>query len=186
MSALCALWLPILLSTVAVYLVSSIIHMATPGTRAITGCCGSGILPGRAPALRPDARDYMAPVRQAWRHAQPRVQAPASVGTGAVLYRATFRCDEDRPAVVQWVLYSLVISLFAAYIAVTTLPAGSAYCGYSNRRYERLPRLRRCAGAAVDLVRTLVVDDDTHDARWLALCAADRRPVRLALAALIR
>ena len=30
MSALCALWLPILLATVAVYVVSSIIHIGNP------------------------------------------------------------------------------------------------------------------------------------------------------------
>jgi hypothetical protein len=128
MSALCALWLPILLSTVAVYLVSSIIHMATPWHKG--DYRGVADQESFLAALRPFALtpgDYMAP-RPASMADMRSPEYKRLHQLGPVLFFTVRPSGVMRigPQLVQWVLYSLVISLFAAYIAVTTLPAGSA------------------------------------------------------------
>jgi len=129
MSALCALWLPILLSTVAVYLVSSIIHMATPWHKG--DYRGVADQESFLAALRPFALtpgDYMAP-RPASMADMRSPEYKRLHQLGPVLFFTVRPSGVMRIGLqlVQWVLYSLVISLFAAYIAVTTLPAGSAY-----------------------------------------------------------
>ena len=129
MTALSALWLPILLSTVAVFIASSIIHM-TPlwhktdyprlpnEDRVLDALRPIGIPPG----------DYMMP-------------RPAN---SAEMRSAEFKEKLKRgPAVLmtvmppwsgsmvgnlsQWFVYCLVVNLFAAYLAGAALPHGAAF-----------------------------------------------------------
>lgn len=126
MTGLSALWLPILLSAVAVFAASSILHMLLPWHKSDYA---------RVPnedqlrdALRPfnlAPGDYMvsgtASTREAAR-AETRNQGPnlimtvlptASTGMGSYL--------------VPWFVYSLVVSMFAGYVAGRALGPGAEY-----------------------------------------------------------
>src|SRR5688572_26630549 len=127
MTGILALWLPILLSAVIVFVVSSIIHMASPWHK--------NDYP-RVPnedqvrnALRPLAippGDYMIPrpigseeMRSA-EFAEKVRQGPNMVVT--VLPNAPFSMKRS---LTLWFLYGLVVSVFGAYVAGRALPPGS-------------------------------------------------------------
>jgi hypothetical protein len=128
MTGLSALWLPILLSSVIVFVASSIIHMASPWHKS-----DYPRLPNQdlvMDALRPLAvppGDYMMP-------------RPASM---ADMRSAEFVAKMERgPVVVMtvmpngpvpmgrnlalWFVYVLVIGIFAAYVTGRALPPGAA------------------------------------------------------------
>jgi hypothetical protein len=129
MTNLCALWLPILLSAVAVFVVSSIIHMATPWHRA-----DYPPAPKEAElmdALRPFAippGDYMVP--RAGDMAQMKTpEFQEKLKKGPVLMMTVFPSgmfSMTKPLIL-WFIYSLVVGVFAGYVACATLPAGTAY-----------------------------------------------------------
>ena len=129
MIALSALWLPILVSAVIVFVVSSIIHM-TPlwhktdypklpnEDRVMDALRPLGIPPG----------DYM----------MPRPSSMAEMKSAAFIEKVT-KGPKVIITVMQpglptmgknltlWFLYAVVVSYFAAYIASRALPAGAAY-----------------------------------------------------------
>src|SRR5271170_7028617 len=129
MSALCALWLPILLSTVAVYVVSSIIHMATPWHKG--DYKGVANQESFLAALRPFALtpgDYMAP-RPATMADMRTPEYKQLHKLGPVLF-FTVRPSGVMaigPQLIQWFIYGLVISVFAGYVAANVLPVGTDY-----------------------------------------------------------
>ena len=129
MVSLPELWLPILLSAVIVFLASSIIHMATrwhendyssvpneEGFRAAVGPLaispGDYIVP--RPANRVEIRDpkFLEKVNQ----------GPNVVMT--VMPAGPFRMGAQ---LAGWFTYSLVVALFAAYVASRTLERGTEY-----------------------------------------------------------
>ncbi|HEX5004378.1 MAG TPA: hypothetical protein VFV65_03635 [Gemmatimonadales bacterium] len=130
MISLTALWLPILLSAVAVFVASSIIHMMltfwhkgeyppVPNEDAVMD------------ALRPFAippGDYMVP-----RCDDPKeMQTPAfkdKLDRGPVLIMTVLPNGAWAmgPALVKWFLYAAGIALVAAYVTSRALPAGAAY-----------------------------------------------------------
>lgn len=129
MTATAALWLPILLSAVIVFLASSVIHMATPWHR------GEYPAPPRQDevqaALRPfniPPGDYMLPraadmkAMQAPEFQEQLRQGPVMVMT--VMPNGPFAMGKS---LAQWFIYSLVVSFFAAYVAGRTLAAGADY-----------------------------------------------------------
>jgi hypothetical protein len=127
--SLVSLWLPILLSAVVVFVVSSVIHMGPFWHR--------GDYP-RMPreedamnALRPLAippGDYFIPraddmkqMRSA-EFKEKLTQGPVAVIT--VMPNGMFSMNRN---LVQWFVFLIVVGIFAAYIAGRTLPPGTAY-----------------------------------------------------------
>lgn len=124
-----ALWLPILLSSVIVFVVSSIIHMALPWHKSDYP---------RVPdedklrqALRPLAippGDYMVP-RASSMEEMRTPEFAAKLQQGPVLMltvmpNGPFTMGRN---LVLWFLYSVVVGIFAAYVAGRALPAGTDY-----------------------------------------------------------
>ncbi|MFI5143472.1 MAG: hypothetical protein ACHQQS_13495 [Thermoanaerobaculales bacterium] len=129
MTGLFALWLPILLSSVVVFVVSSLIHMALPWHKT-----DYQKLPREVEAmdaLRPLAippGDYMVPCPSSHENMRSpefkdrfkkgpvmvvTVLPNGQMGIGAQLF--------------QWFVYLVVVGVFAAYVAGRALPAGSPY-----------------------------------------------------------
>ena len=129
MVGLQTLWLPILLSSVIVFIVSSIIHMVLPWHKSDYP---------RVPdedklmaALRPLAvppGDYMVP-RAASMQEMRTPEFAAKLQSGPVLMLTVMPNGPWSMGrnLVLWFLYSVVVGIFAAYIASRALPAGAEY-----------------------------------------------------------
>ena len=129
MLGLQALWLPILLSAVIVFVVSSIIHMVLPWHK--------GDYP-RVPdedklmaALRPLAvppGDYMVPRASSMQQMRS-PEFTEKLNKGPVLMLTVMPNGPWSMGrnLALWFLYSVVVGVFAAYIAGRALPAGSDY-----------------------------------------------------------
>jgi hypothetical protein len=128
MVSLTALLIPALLSAVLVFLVSSIVHMATPWhagdfsklpneDAVLAALRPFSLTPGQYVAPRPSGmKDMQTPEFQAKLKAGPRVMMnvmPAGSGMGAQL--------------VLWFVYSFAVALFAGYITSKALRAGAPY-----------------------------------------------------------
>ena len=129
MTGLSALWLPILLSAVIVFVVSSVIHMASPWhkgdypkmpneDKVLDALRPLAIPPGDYMIPRPSSREEMRSPEFAEKMKRGPVMVvtvmpngPVSMGTNLAL----------------WFLYSAVVGLFAAYVAGRALPAGASY-----------------------------------------------------------
>src|SRR5277367_216568 len=129
MTALCALWLPILLSAVAVYLVSSVIHMATPWHKG--DYKGVADQESFMAALRPyglTPGDYMAPRPVSMADMRtPEYKRLHQLGPVMFFTVRPSGVMKIGPQLIQWFLYSVVVSVFAAYVAARVLPAGAGY-----------------------------------------------------------
>lgn len=129
MTGLIMLWLPIILSAVIVFVVSSLIHMALPWHKS-----DYPKVPNEDQvrnALRPLAippGDYMIPrptgneEMRSPEFAEKVRQGPNMVIT--VLPNGPWSMKRN---LTQWFLYSLVVSVLAAYVAGRALPPGSTY-----------------------------------------------------------
>ena len=127
MTSVVSLWLPILLSAVAVFLVSSVIHMMSPWHKsdyarvsdedAFRSAVGPmAIPPGDYMIPRPESRDDLrSPAFAEKMRAGPRVIM-------TVLPGGDFSMSKN---LVQWFMYLILISLFAAGIAGSALPPGA-------------------------------------------------------------
>lgn len=129
MTGLGALWLPILLSAVIVFFVSSIIHMASPWHKS-----DYPKVPNEdrvREALRPLAippGDYMIPRcenREEMRSpefAEKVKQGPNLIMT--VLPNGPWSMGKN---LLNWFLYAVGVGFFAAYVASRALPPGAEY-----------------------------------------------------------
>ena len=129
MTGLSSLWLPILVSSVIVFVASSIIHMASPWHKS-----DYPKVPNEDKVmdiLRPLAippGDYMIPRPSS----QKDMQSPEfaeKLKKGPVLM-VTVLPNGPRGMgkyLVQWFLYSAVVGFFAAYVAGRALPEGAEY-----------------------------------------------------------
>lgn len=129
MVSLMALWLPILLSAVAVFIVSSIIHMVfkyhnsdysqVPNEDAVMeGMRAHNIPPGDY--VMPHAPDLKAAGTDAFKEKQNK--GPVVVMT----VQPSGPCGMGQP-LLFWFLFCLVIGVLVAYIARMSLPAGTDY-----------------------------------------------------------
>ena len=129
MVELSSLWLPILLSAVIVFIVSSIIHMASPWHK--------GDYPKLAnedkvmDALRPLALppgDYMVP-RPANREDMRSPEFVEKMKKGPVLMMTVFPGGQTGMVknLVGWFIYAVVVGIFAGYVAGRALPVGTEY-----------------------------------------------------------
>lgn len=129
MTAIAALWLPILLSAVIVFIASSIIHLAPLWHRS--ECPPLPDQDRVQDALRPfnfRPGEYMLPRAKDMKS----MQAPEFVEKlkrGPVMIMTVLPNEPiSMPkALVQWFIYTLVIGVFAAYVTGATLPAGADY-----------------------------------------------------------
>jgi hypothetical protein len=129
MVALGALWLPIVLSAVFVFVVSAIIHMATPwhkndypklqnedqvmdALRPLNLAPGDYFVPRASSSADMRAPEFMEKLKK----------GPVIILT--VLPNGQSSMVQN---LVLWFIYSLVVSIFAAYVAGRALPTGSEY-----------------------------------------------------------
>jgi hypothetical protein len=129
MTALHLQWLPILLSAVIVFVVSSIIHTVLPwhksdysklpnedATRAALGALA--IPPG----------DYMVPRASSMKEmGSPEFLEKMTKGPVMILTVIPAGRPGMTKNLVQWFLYTLVINVFAAYVTGRALPVGAHY-----------------------------------------------------------
>lgn len=129
MTALHALWLPILLSAVFVFILSSLIHMASPWhkgdypkmeneTEVLNALRPLSIPPGDYFIPRPASREDMGSPEFKEKVKQGpivvmTVMPPGEMGMGRNLG--------------LWFVYLLIISFFAAYVASRAVGAGASY-----------------------------------------------------------
>lgn len=129
MVGLDALWLPILLSSVIVFVASSVIHMVLPWhksdyskipdeDRFMDVLRPLAVPPGDYFVPHPsDAQEVRSP-----EFAEKMRKGPVLVLT--VLPNGPIQMGKNLGL---WFLYSIVVGLFAAYVAGRALPAGTAY-----------------------------------------------------------
>ena len=129
MTALTALWLPILLSAVVVFVVSSIIHMGPFWHK--TDYPRLDIQDRVMDALRPlnlPPGDYMIPrpssnaEMRSPEFLEKMKRGPAVIMTVLPPWSGSMTTN-----LAQWFVYILVISFFSAYIASRALPPGTEY-----------------------------------------------------------
>ncbi len=129
MTGLFALWLPILLSAVIVFVVSSIIHMASPWHKSdypkmanedkvMDALRPLAIPPGDYFFPRPSSRQEM----RSPEFAEKMKKGPVAVFT--VMPSGVMSMGRN---LVLWFLYAVVVSICAAYVAGRALPVHTAY-----------------------------------------------------------
>ena len=129
MTDLTALWLPILLSAVFVFIASSIIHMAPlwhrsdypalPNQEAFRAAVGPlGIPPG----------DYMVPRAPSIKEMKT-PEFEEKLASGPVVVMTVLKPGPMGMAqpMILWFIYCLVVSVFAAYVSGRALPPGTHY-----------------------------------------------------------
>ncbi len=129
MTTIAALWMPILLSAVIVFIASSIIHMAPLWHRS--ECPPISDQDRLMDALRPfnlKPGEYMLPRAKGMKE----MKAPEFVEKlkrGPVMIMTVIPNGpiSMNKALVQWFVYTLVVGVFAAYLAGATLDAGADY-----------------------------------------------------------
>jgi hypothetical protein len=129
MTGLISLWLPILVSAVLVFVVSSLIHMVSPWHKA-----DYARLPNEdqvRDALRPfaiPAGDYLVP-RPVGREQMksPEFAQKMKEGPNMVLTVWSNGTPSLAQPLVGWFIYLIVVGIFAGYIAGRALPPGSPY-----------------------------------------------------------
>ena len=129
MSILGALWLPIVLSAVLVFIVSAIIHMVLkyhnsdyrplPNEEAVRAALRAG---------NPEPRQYVIPYCPDMKDMEkPEMQQKFREGPVGVLNLRRPGPPTMGPMLLQWFLFTLMVSLFVAYVAAHTIPPGAHY-----------------------------------------------------------
>jgi len=130
MTAIAALWLPILVSAVLVFIASSIIHMAPlwhrnelpappDGDRLQDALRPFGLKPGEYMLPRPQSmKDCNTP-----EFVEKLTRGPVFIMT--VIPNGPM--SMSRP-LVQWFVFIVAVSVLTAYLAGATLPAGASAC----------------------------------------------------------
>jgi hypothetical protein len=141
MVTLADLWLPILLSAAAVFVVSSVLHMLLPLHRG-----DHGKMPGEEPILAAmrdqgvNPGQYMFPCPGSMKDmGTPEMQERyrrGPVGTLTVMPNGAPRVGRS---LVQWFLFLLLVGVFVGYLATLALHAGA----------ESMAVFRTCGTAAI-------------------------------------
>jgi len=129
MTGIDALWLPVLLSSVIVFVASSLIHMVLPWHKN-----DYPAVPNQdrvMDALRPFAippGDYMIP-RPASRQDMRSPEFTEKLKKGPVLMMTVMPSGPMGMGknLAQWFVFSVVVGIFAAYVAGRALPSGAHY-----------------------------------------------------------
>jgi hypothetical protein len=129
MVSLGSLWLPILLSAVLVFIVSAVIHMVLkyhnkdytrlPNEDAVRAAIRSG---------NPAPAQYVIPYCPEMKDMEkPEVQQKFTEGPVAVINLMLPGVPRMGKYLVQWFIFSLVVSLIVAYVAGSATPPGARY-----------------------------------------------------------
>jgi len=129
MEVLGALWMPILLSGVFVFVVSAVLHMVLPihhGDFAALPQEDKVLAGFRAHGVGPGA--YMFPHCNSVKEMDsPAMKAKYAQGpVGTLIVRGPGGVNMGK-SLLQWFVFTLVVSVFVAFIAWTTLPRGEDY-----------------------------------------------------------
>ena len=129
MTPLTALWLPILLSAVFVFVASSIIHMLPLWHRTdYPAVPNQDQVMSSLRALNIPPGDYMMPRAASMAEMKtPEFQEKFKQGPVAMMTVMRDPSFNMAKPMTLWFVYSLVVSYFAAYIASRALPPGSHY-----------------------------------------------------------
>jgi hypothetical protein len=128
MTGLDALWLPLLLSSVFVFIASSIIHMLSPWHKNDYPLLKNqdAVMDALRPLAIPPG-DYMIP-RPKDRAEMQTPEFKEKVKKGPVLIMTVMSGEfEMGKKMGSWFVYIVVVGLFAAYIASRALPVGANY-----------------------------------------------------------
>lgn len=129
MTSLTTLWLPILLSSVFVFVASSVIHMFLPWHKSDYSSVPSEerVMDALRPLAVPPG-DYMVP-RPASTQEMRSPEFAEKMKRGPVMMLTVMPNGPVAMGknLVLWFLYSAVIGVFAAYVAGRALPAGAPY-----------------------------------------------------------
>ena len=123
-----ALWLPILLSAVFVFVLSGIFHMALPWHKN-----DFKQLPdeeGIRTALKPFSippGDYMVPMCDGGNYNSPEYKKKLEEGPVQVITVLPNACTSMGPTFVQWFVFLLVVSFFTGYVTLHAVPANAHY-----------------------------------------------------------
>jgi hypothetical protein len=129
MTGITALWLPILVSAVIVFLASSIIHMATSWHKSDFAPIPDedGVLNALRPFNIPPG-DYMAPRADSMEDMRSEsFKAKFARGPVFIMTMMPGGSMAMGGQLTKWFLYLVVIACFSAYIAGRALPPGSDY-----------------------------------------------------------
>lgn len=129
MVTLGALWLPVLLSAVLVFVTSSVIHMVLkyhnrdylrlPTEDAVRAAIRSG---------NPSPGQYTIPHCIDMKQMEtPEMKQKFVEGPVGILYLRRSGFPSMGPFLTQWFIFTLVVSLFIAYAAAHAVPAGAEY-----------------------------------------------------------
>ncbi|OGU27801.1 MAG: hypothetical protein A2X66_07460, partial [Ignavibacteria bacterium GWA2_54_16] len=124
-----SLWLPILLSAVFVFILSSLVHMvfghhANDYRKFPDEDAGADAL--RKLNLPPG--QYMYPIASSTKDmSSPEFKAKVEKGPGIILTIWPGARPSMAPNLIQWFIYSVVVGIFAAYVAGRALEAGAHY-----------------------------------------------------------
>jgi len=127
MTSVITLWLPILLSAVAVFVASSIIHMLSPWHKndyrkvpnedALRSALAPlAIPPGDYMVPRPDSRDDMR---------SPEFAEKMRAGPNLIMTVLPSGAWSMTKNLTQWFLYLVLVGVFVAWVAGSALPAGA-------------------------------------------------------------
>ena len=127
MVSLSALWLPILLSAVAVFVISAVIHMMLPWHKADQRKLPDedGVLAAlRGLDLAP--ADYVAPFAENTEQMGSE-EYKAKVAQGPQIFLTVFRGASLGPMLVKWFVFTVIVGVFAAYVTGIALGPGANY-----------------------------------------------------------
>jgi hypothetical protein len=129
MSLLGALWLPIVLSAVLVFVASSIIHMVLKyHNRDYTGLPNEEAVRAALRAGNPEPRQYVIPYCADMKDMEtPEMKQKFIEGPIGVLNLRRPGPPTMGPMLLQWFLFILVVSFFLGYLAAITIEPGAPY-----------------------------------------------------------
>jgi hypothetical protein len=152
MVAISALWLPILLSAVIVFVASSLLHMVLTYHRSDyhklpnEDAVGAAIRAGNAAPGQ-----YLIPHMSMTEMRSPEGIEKFKKGPVGMLFLRQSGAPAMGKNLVQWFVYSVVIGVFVAYVASRTLGAGAPYLKVF-RVAGTVAFLAYAAGAPIDSI----------------------------------
>ena len=128
MVSLAALWLPIVLSAVIVFIVSSIIHMVLPYHKNDhSQLPNEDAVRATLRAANPKRGLYVIPYCTHQNMKSPETMAKYKEGPVGFLTILPSGAPSLPKFLIQWFIYCLVVGFFVAYLAAHTLPPGASY-----------------------------------------------------------
>jgi hypothetical protein len=129
MVSLGSLWLPIILSAVLVFITSSIIHMVLKyHNRDYTPLPNEDAVRAAFRGSKPRPAQYIIPYCSEMKQMEtPEMKQKYTEGPVAVINVLRPGVPRMGKYLVQWFVFSLLVSLFVAYVAGNAIPPGASY-----------------------------------------------------------